>query len=135
MVRLLRYAMPFARVGFTTATPVVTAVRDRLHAAFAEPPTLAQLARVASRSPYHLIRAFRREVGLSPFAYYDQLRVAKAKEMLACGTKPFEVTRRLGFCDQSHFTRTFRRSALVPPGRWSTMLKGSQDGIEKANPS
>jgi AraC-like DNA-binding protein len=98
-------------------------VRDRLHAGIAEPLSIPELARVARQSQFHLIRTFRREVGLPPHAYVDQLRIAEAKEMLVHNCDLSAIAFKLGFCDQSHFTRSCKQSSLVPPGPWSRMIR------------
>jgi AraC family transcriptional regulator of adaptative response/methylated-DNA-[protein]-cysteine methyltransferase len=51
-----------------------------------EPITLAQLARRAGTSPFHLQRTFSRIVGISPRAYQDALRARRFRSDLRNGT-------------------------------------------------
>jgi AraC-like DNA-binding protein len=55
---------------------------------------------------------------LPPHAFQLQLRVDRAKTLLARGLDIAAVAQRTGFADQSHFTRVFRRSVGVTPGRF-----------------
>jgi AraC-like DNA-binding protein len=97
---------------------------DRIHGTLAQAPSIGALSRIAGRSPYHFLRSFHRTIGLPPHAYLDQLRVAHAKELLVDGRTLSDTARALGYCDQSHFTRSFRRSALVTPGQYLNMVRG-----------
>jgi AraC-like DNA-binding protein len=118
----LHVAAPLASGLVSRSSRAVAVARDRLHSGIAEPMSIRELARAAERSEFHLIRTFRREVGLPPHAYADQVRIAEAKEMLAQQRSLASIAFTLGFCDQSHFTRAFKRSSLVPPGQWSRMI-------------
>lgn len=64
------------------------------------------------------MRQFRREVGLPPHAYLTQLRLARAKGLLARGTAIAAVATDCGFAAQSHLHRHFLRTYGVTPGRY-----------------
>ncbi|MFD0743877.1 helix-turn-helix domain-containing protein [Phytohabitans flavus] len=81
--------------------------------------SLADLARVANLSPYHLARTFATEYGLPPHAYQIQARVGLARRLLLAGRSATEVAYATGFYDPSHFTRHFRRVVGVPPGGYA----------------
>ena len=72
--------------------------------------TLDDLARQAGVSRFHFARLFRVSTGDSPMAYLLKSRIERAKQMLLEDERPVcEIAAALGFCDQSHLTRTFRR--------------------------
>jgi AraC-like DNA-binding protein len=98
----------------------VARARDYLEAHLTEPVTLADLAAHAGVSAFHLVRLFRRAFGLPPHAYQVQQRVARARELLLRGTAPGVVALELGFADQSHLTREFKRRVGVTPARYAT---------------
>jgi AraC-like DNA-binding protein len=68
------------------------------------------------RSRTHLIRAFRRETGLTPHAYLLDRRFRAASRALGRGEAPAAVALRCGFCDQSHLNRVFKARMGVTPG-------------------
>ena len=103
----------------------VKRVRDCLESRYAENLTLEELARIANLSPFHLIRVFRKEVGLPPHAYQTRVRSNCAKELLAKHASIGEAALNTGFFDQSHFTNHFRKVFGYPPGVY---LKGSTSG-------
>ena len=54
------------------------------------------------------MRRFGAQMGLTPHAFQTNLRVARARELLATGMAPAAVAAACGFADQAHLTRTFR---------------------------
>ncbi|MBN8745537.1 MAG: AraC family transcriptional regulator [Thiomonas arsenitoxydans] len=91
--------------------------------------TLDDLARAVGLSPWHLNRVFSRSVGLPPHAWRNQWRLAQAKRLLRGGLSPAEVAASLGFADQSHLHRLFKRAFGVTPGGY-IQSKNVQDRIE-----
>jgi DNA-binding NtrC family response regulator len=82
-----------------------------LGAHYNEPISLDQLARNAGVSPSHLGFLFRSVVGMPFKTLLGHIRIRKAREMLAAGTRPniTQVAMSVGYCDLSHFERSFRR--------------------------
>jgi AraC-like DNA-binding protein len=93
-------------------------VRRHLDAHFAEPVRIDDLAELTGRHPLTLIRAFSRQFGMPPYAYLTHVRVAHAQILLRAGRPISDTAFAVGFCDQSHLTRYFRRVVGVPPGVW-----------------
>lgn len=93
-------------------------VKDLMARRHAEDLSLAELAVEARLSPHHLIRAFRRETGLTPHAWLINVRVETAKARLRRGEMPAEVATATGFCDQPHLTRAFKARTGVTPGAY-----------------
>lgn len=98
--------------------PLVTRALEYLHEHFAEPVRLARLAEECGASPFHLIRAFRRRVGIPPHAYLKQLRVNRAQAMLSRGVSVTTASYACGFSDQAHLTRIFKSMLGVSPGAY-----------------
>ncbi len=94
-------------------------VRAYLDEHYAENVSLAQLAALAQLSPFHLLRSFRRQMNLPPHAYQIQARILRAKQLLRAGVSCVDTALAVGFADQSHFTRHFKRIVGVPPGVYS----------------
>ena len=79
---------------------------------------LAELASAAELDGFHLTRAFTSAKGMPPHAYHIQARLRKAQERLAAGAGVTDVAHDLGFSDQAHLTRLFKRLTGVTPGRY-----------------
>jgi len=108
---------------------------DYLHAHATEPISLAALAHALDWTPAHLSRAFRKQVGMPPYAYLLQLRIAIGRRALAQGASIAAAALTAGFADQSHFTREFRRRTGTTPGAFQALValgptdvKSMQDG-------
>lgn len=107
----------------------VRRVREYLEAHYAENVLLDQLAVLANLSPFHLLRAFRAETGLPPHAYLTQVRVERAKVLLAQGWPAAQVAFETGFADQSHLTKRFKGIVGVAPGQYLLQRKNVQDKL------
>lgn len=93
-------------------------LRELLHARYAEPVRLDELAIAVGCTPPHLIRIFRQGTGLSPHAYLVRVRVARARRLLGQGLPPGEVAVACGFADQAHLTRWFKVLTGVTPAAY-----------------
>ena len=69
--------------------------------------------------PTHLVRAFRREVGIPPHRYLTGRRLDRARHLLLAGHRPSDVAVEVGFHDQAHLTRHFKRTLGVTPGAYA----------------
>lgn len=95
--------------------PIVKA-KSYLADHFSDDIDLATLSGIAGLTRSHLVRAFKRETGLTPHAYLTDIRVRHARRLLAAGGSPAEVAVACGFYDQSHLNRLFKARSGVTPG-------------------
>lgn len=79
---------------------------------------LAELGRRVGVSPFHLHRLYRQSFGLTPAEHRLEARLRAARRLLLDGVAIADVAAALGFSDQSHLSRAFRRLMGVPPGEW-----------------
>jgi AraC family transcriptional regulator len=88
-----------------------------IHDNLAQNLSLADLAKIANLSPSRFTRVFRQETGLSPHQYLIQARIERAKHLLRSRGELSigEIAHQVGFADQSHFTRHFKRIVGVTP--------------------
>ncbi len=114
---------PLSAAGVAREPYAVTQVKDYLEIHHAEAVSLETLSRLTHLSRYHLVRVFRKAVGVPPHAYLRQVRVRHAKELLASGQQPAEVALMTGFTDQSHLTRWFKRLWGYTPGQYRNTVQ------------
>ena len=62
--------------------------------------------------------------GLPPHAYQVRVRIARARELLAAGAAVKQVSAELGFADQSHFGRHFRKATGLTPAEYQRRVTG-----------
>jgi AraC family transcriptional regulator len=114
-----------SRVSANLAPRWLQQARDLLHARFAERLTLAELAQDVGVHPVHLAQAFHKSYQSTIGDYVRQLRIDYACHQLAASETPIvQIALAAGFCDQSHFTRTFKRLIGVAPSQYRESMRG-----------
>jgi AraC-like DNA-binding protein len=113
---LWRYVTEAER-GVDPRSTLAEAAREHLHAELHDPELdLAALARVCNVSAAHLVRVFRREIGVPPMTYLWQRRVAVGVDLLAnTGLPVGAVAHRCGFKTVYHFSRRVRQATGMSP--------------------
>jgi AraC family transcriptional regulator len=80
--------------------------------------TVSEIAQAVGLSPNHFTKLFKESTGQSPYQYVVEARVRKAKELLTTAKFTIsEAAHHVGFVDQSHLTRHFKRVFGLPPRR------------------
>lgn len=80
--------------------------------------SLSDIAAAAHLSPFHLTRLFKRALGVAPYQYLIQMRVNSARALITAGGGGYslaEIATSVGFADQSHLTRHFKKLLGVTP--------------------
>ena len=94
-------------------------LRDFLDAHAAEPVTMAAAATAVGASPTRLTRSFARAFGIAPHTYVIGRRLDAARTRILAGEPLADVAADLGFCDQPHLTRRFKRFLGTTPARFA----------------
>ncbi|MBN2005118.1 MAG: AraC family transcriptional regulator [Anaerolineae bacterium] len=79
---------------------------------------LDKMADMVHISPFYLNRIFREEIGIPPYAYLIQTRIKKSPEVLLQTGSIIETAYSLGFADQSHFSRFFKKYIGITPKQY-----------------
>lgn len=85
--------------------------------------SLHELAEAAHLSPFYLNRVFRAAAGVPPHTYLLQKRIKSALTVLTETGSIAAAAQSLGFADQSHFTRLFKREVGITPGRYLALRR------------
>lgn len=102
----------------------VALVRDYLEAHATEKVLLQDLAGLVGLSAYRLVRVFTGLVGMPPHAYQNQVRIRRARQLLAEGIPASNVATLVGFCDQPHLIRMFKKYTGVTPAQFVAGVRG-----------
>jgi AraC-like DNA-binding protein len=94
----------------------VRRARRHLQECWDQPVSLRELSAMAGLSRFELLRRFQQQNGLTPHAYQRDLRIGRARAMLAAGVPAAAVAAACGFADQPHLSRVFKRLVGVSPG-------------------
>ncbi|QBF26793.1 AraC family transcriptional regulator [Pseudomonas tructae] len=90
-------------------------LREWLESRLDQPPSLEEMAAFVDLSPWQLLRRFRNQCGLPPQQWLTQLRLERALPRVLAGQPLSTIALDLGFYDQAHFSRLFRRTYGAPP--------------------
>lgn len=104
----------------------VRRVREMIIDRLDENISLRELADEVGINPFHLLRCFKREIGIPPHEFQLRVRLARAVPLLASGAMAGEVAHILGFVDQSHLHRHFVREWGITPGELSLRSNGAR---------
>jgi len=100
--------------------------RELLRARFAENLTLADVAQNVGIHPVHLAQTFHKNYHCTVGEYLRKLRIEYACGELAGSDRPIvDIALAAGFCDQSHFTRTFKRMIGAAPSQYRESIRAA----------
>jgi AraC family transcriptional regulator len=116
-----------ARAEVNHAPRWLEQAKHLLQERFAEPLTLAEIAQSVSVHPVHLAHVFHKSYRCTIGDYVRRLRVERACHDLANSESHLaDIALAVGFCDQSHFTRTFKRLIGVAPSEYRKSIRATK---------
>ena len=101
----------------------VNLVREYIEDTYSQNISIKNLSNLCNLSPFHLIRVFREYVGVPPHAYLKQVRIKRAKVLLAKGVSIAFIAQEIGFTDQSHFSKQFKQITGITPNKYSNIVQ------------
>lgn len=85
--------------------------------------SLENAAKVANLSPYHFIRVFKAETGKTPYEYFIDIKIRKAREMFESKNHNVtEVCFLCGFENASHFSTVFKKKVGKSPMEYRKLV-------------
>ena len=98
---------------------IVEAARAIMQEHVDEGVTVEEIARRGGVGYTRLLSIFRQYTGLTPYQYYLQLRIHRARELLRQpGVTVKEVSARMNFENQYYFSRLFKKKTGMTPSDW-----------------
>lgn len=82
--------------------------------------SLKELGTVVQMSPNYFLQLFKNTTGITPHQYVIRCRIERAKDLIRLGNLSIaEIAIQVGFVDQSHLHRNFKRLVGVTPKTFS----------------
>ena len=99
-------------------------IRERVQSEAEAPPSVSELAALCGISPRHVMRGFKHSTGATLHSYVEQVRLARAKELLTSTDLGINaIATQLGFAQTSSFSAAFRRVIGVPPSTFRALRR------------
>lgn len=116
---------------------IVTSAIKYIRQNYREPLSLEIIAGRIPVNPSHLSRTFKKECGCSLTEYINQVRVEKARELLAdSDTLNYEVSEMVGYNDPAYFSSIFRKlTGLSPKEYRAGRLNREDPGVIPSSPT
>ncbi|BDI22662.1 AraC family transcriptional regulator [Herbiconiux sp. L3-i23] len=103
----------------TRDVPLARRLRALLDDRLDETFPLAEAAELLGAHPGHLVRVFSQTYGIAPHRYVTGRRVDRARRLLLAGWSVADAAVEVGFHDQAHLSRHFRRTLGTTPGAFA----------------
>lgn len=87
--------------------------------------TIDELAQICNMSKFHFLNEFKKVKAITPYQYIILMKIEQAKKLLITSAEQIvHIGLRLGFNDNSHFTRTFKKLTDQTPSQYRNSIKG-----------
>ena len=130
VIHLLRFHLTVRKsdqVELSRAGPVDRRLRraiEFMHDNFGREIAVEEIACAAYLSEYHFARFFKQISGVTPHVYLANLRLERARKLLAETALPIsEIAALVGYQSQSHFTKMFKSVTGVTPRAYREAAK------------
>ena len=122
-----------SKQGTADIIPVVEQLKESIYNNFTNPEfKISDCITTSSYSKDYLRQAFKRQIGLSPLEYLNDLRISNAQKMLITNREPVyrinEIAQYSGFYDVGYFTRMFKKKTGMTPREFRENNSSLKDG-------
>jgi len=110
-------------------------VREHLRANLDARPTLSELEAIADLGQWRLCVVFKRTYGVTIGQYWNALRLAQSVRDLQSGLSIKMIVSKLGYVDESYFSRVFKAHYGVAPGAWLRLFRENERRLRLGPPA
>jgi AraC family transcriptional regulator len=100
---------------------------DYIEENLGSPLNAGAIARSVGLSSSHFARAFKASLGVTLGTYVTRMRIERAKRMIRSTRMSLcDISVDCGFCDQAHFSRSFRCVVGITPRMWRSVRASTE---------
>ncbi|MFM2477576.1 helix-turn-helix domain-containing protein [Celerinatantimonas sp. MCCC 1A17872] len=111
------YATIKERQAVQLGQQTLATLREFMLAHLDQPIHLHQLSNICQLSPVQFQRHFKAAMGITPYAWLLRLRLEQAMGLIKAKIPGTDVAQQVGFYDQAHFSKAFKRAYGVTPSQ------------------
>jgi two-component system response regulator YesN len=109
LVSSLAFQLDPRRLAVQLTPRLVDKAKTYIDLHYHEPISLSSVSRWVGVSESHLSKQFTKETGENFIAYITNIRIQNAIHMMWGGMKLFEIAEKVGYPNQGHFSRMFKK--------------------------
>lgn len=122
---ILSYFVKHAKPRLIVKDERIARLLDYISTHLSEPITVSRLADIACLTESHLVKAFRKGMGITPLQYIIQKKIQHSQSLLLGTNMPVrEIADAVGFSDASYFIRLFKKNIGYTPQEYREGLIG-----------
>ncbi|WNR46293.1 response regulator [Paenibacillus roseipurpureus] len=111
------------RLAIQQSPRLIDKAKAYINAHYHEPLSLGDVSEWVGVTESHLSKQFVKETGENFIAYVTQIRIEKAIQLMWGGMKLFEIAERVGYPNQGHFSRMFKKVTGQTPQQYRESCK------------
>lgn len=111
-----------AKYALDSVERPVEKVRRWIQVHYHEPISLTLASEEAGISETYLSKLFSKEMGETFVEYVTRIRIEKAIGMMHSGMKLYEIGEKVGYPNQGHFTKVFKKVTGIAPAEYREQL-------------
>lgn len=101
---------------------IINKVISYLYMHVEDPLSLKEIAGDLNISTGYLSSCFKKNMGISVMNYFKKIKIDRSKTLLLDSSMNIlDISTLLGFCDQCHFSKTFKSQTGVTPTEWRNL--------------
>jgi AraC family transcriptional regulator len=105
---------------------VLRRAKEFLHDRMNQNPGITELSAAVGMSVDHFSRMFKRSTGMAPHQYLGDIRLERAKRLLADGRTPIiQIAYEIGYANPSQFSAFFRKRTGLSPREFRRSTDGA----------
>lgn len=113
-LELMQYLQAY--ITGETISPEAEIIKNHIDTHIYEPLKIEELAQLIYKSNAHAIRIFKNAYGITPYEYYNDNRIKKARDLLKITDMTIkEIAFSLGFTDEHYFSKMFKKKTGKSP--------------------
>ena len=129
LLEIFVYTLRSSRITTKRIPPTwLIKARDLLHDSFCQNLQLREIAKNVDIHPVHLATCFREHYGSTIGEYLRKLRIDFACSQIRDSDRPLtEIALSAGFCDQGHFSRSFKQHLGMSPSEYRLTFRNKAE--------